>query len=59
MNIRYVFAIVLLAVSGVLAGESVLTAASGQNTINLFAIFIAAICVIIAIVLFVRTPLKR
>ena len=59
MNIRYVFAIILLAVSGVLAGQSVITSGDGQNTINAFGIFIAAICLIIAVVLFIRTPLKR
>ena len=59
MNIRYVFAIILIGVSGVLAGQSVLTASDGQNTINIFAIIIAAICLIIALVLFLRTPLKR
>ena len=59
MNIRYVFAIILLAVSGVLAGQSVITSGDGQNTINVFGILVAAICLIVAVVLFIRTPLKR
>ena len=59
MNIRYLFVIVLLAAGGILVGQSILTSASGQNSVNILGIILGAICLIIAVVLLLRAPLKR
>ena len=59
MKIQYIFAIILFAAGGILAGQGILTANSGQNTINVLGVTLGAICLIIAVVLLVRTPVKR
>ena len=59
MKIQYVFAIILLAAGGIFAGQGILTANSGQNSVNILGIVLGALCLVIAIVLLLRTPVKR
>ncbi len=53
MTIRYLIAIVLLALGGILIGESIL------SSVNAIEIIIGALCLAVALFLFVRTPIKR
>ena len=53
MNIQYVFVIILLALGGILIGESII------SSVNILEIILGAICLIIAVVLLIRTPVKR
>ncbi len=53
MRIQYIFVIVLLALGGILIGESII------SSVNIIEIVIGAVCLIIALVLLIRTPVKR
>ena len=53
MNIQYLFVIVLLALGGILIGESII------SSVNILEIVLGAICLIIAVVLLIRAPVKR
>ncbi len=53
MNIQYIFVIVLLALGGILIGESII------SSVNLIEIILGAICLVLAVVLLIRTPVKR
>lgn len=59
MNIRYLFVVILFAAGGILVGQSILTSNSGQNSVNILGIVLGAICLIIAVVLLIRAPIKR
>ena len=53
MNIQYIFVIVLLALGGILIGESII------SSVNLIEIILGAICLVLAVVLLIRIPVKR
>ncbi|GAC1462390.1 MAG: hypothetical protein NVS4B1_12860 [Ktedonobacteraceae bacterium] len=53
MNIQYIFVIVLLALGGILIGESII------SSVNIIEIILGALCLVIAVVLLIRTPVKR
>jgi len=53
MRIQYIFVIVLLALGGILIGESII------SSVNIIEIVLGAICLIVALVLLIRTPVKR
>lgn len=53
MKIQYIFVIVLLALGGVLIGESIV------SSVNVIEIILGAICLVVAFVLLIRTPIKR
>jgi len=52
-NLRYLFVVVLLCVGGALAGESII------SSFNLVETVIGAVCLIVAVVLLLRIPVKR
>ena len=53
MNIQYLFVVVLFALGGVLIGESII------SSVNIIEIILGAICLVIAVVLLIRAPVKR
>ncbi len=53
MNIPYIFVIILIILGGVLIGESIV------SSVNIIEIIFGVICIAIALVLLIRTPVKR
>ena len=53
MKIPYIFVIIMIALGGILIGESII------SKINIIEIVLGVICILIALVLLVRTPVKR
>ncbi|GAC1397732.1 MAG: hypothetical protein NVS4B12_08040 [Ktedonobacteraceae bacterium] len=53
MNIQYIFVVVLLALGGILLGESII------SKVNIIEVILGALCLVIALVLLIRTPVKR
>jgi len=52
-SIRYLVVVVLLAVGGGLVGESII------SSVNILEIILGVICLIVAVVLLLRIPVKR
>ncbi len=52
-SIRYLLVVVLLAVGGVLVGESII------SSVNILEIILGVICLIVAVILLLRIPVKR
>ncbi len=52
-SLRYLFVIVLLGAGGALAGESII------SSFNLVETLLGVVCLIIAVVLLLRIPVKR
>ncbi len=53
MKIPYIFVIIMFVLGGILIGESII------SKINIIEIILGAICLLIAVVLLIRTPVKR
>ena len=53
MNIQYIFVIVLIALGGILIGESII------SSVNIIEIILGSICLVVAVVLLIRAPVKR
>ena len=53
MKIPYIFVIIMITLGGVLIGESII------SSVNIIEIVLGVICILIALVLLIRTPVKR
>ncbi len=53
MKIQYLFIVVLFILGGVLVGESII------SSVNIIEVILGSICLVIAVVLLLRAPVKQ